>query len=147
MSLLKPCTCPWALGCRGVNFLCVNPISTANYLRPSELNGGPLSDWMVLNSLRDEDFFHLLSYWLDGCWEDELNLWVSWVLVGYDQCILFAWEWSTEIDFNGLPRYLWQIRHFGWFCMLCVCRYLTVKASAHNGVNAIVHGREPILSM
>ena len=68
-------------------------------------------------------------------------------MVGYDQCILFAWEWSTEIDFNGLPRYLWQIRHFGWFCMLCVCRYLAVKASAHNGVNAIVHGREPILSV
>ena len=40
-----------------MTFLCVNPISTANSLRSSELNGGPLSDWMVLNSLRDDDFF------------------------------------------------------------------------------------------
>ena len=44
MSLLKPSTCPWALGCRGVNFLCANPISAANSLNSSELNGGPLSD-------------------------------------------------------------------------------------------------------
>lgn len=57
MSLLKPCTCPWGLGCRGVTFLCVNPISAANSLRSPELNGGPLSDWTVLNSLSDEDFF------------------------------------------------------------------------------------------
>ena len=56
-----------------------------------------------------------------------------------------AWEWCTEVDFNGFPRSLWQFRHFGWFCMLLVCGYLPVKASAHNGVNAIVHGGEPIL--
>ena len=146
MSLLKPCTCPWALGCRGVNFLCVNPISTANYLRPSELNRGPLSDWMVLNSLRDEDFFifchtGLMAVEKTNSTSGYLEYW-SVMTSAYS-----AWEWSTEIDFNGLPRYLWQIRHFGWFCMLCVCRYLAVKASAHNGVNAIVHGREPILSM
>ena len=50
MSLLKPSTCPWALGCRGVIFLCVNPISAANSLKSSELNGGPLSDWTVLGT-------------------------------------------------------------------------------------------------
>lgn len=31
--------------------------------------------------------------------------------------------------------------------MLCVCGYLAVKASAHNSVNAMVHGGEPILSV
>ena len=147
MSLLKPSTCPWSLGCRGVIFFVCE-----SHFRCKLFEVFGVKWWSIvwLDGLKLPErrwFFHLLSYWLDGCWEDKLDLWVSWVLVGYDQCILFAWEWSTEIDFNGLPRYLWQIRHFGWFCMLCVCHYWAVKASAHNGVNAIVHGREPILSM
>ena len=48
MSLFKPSTCPWALGCPGVIFLFVNPISAANSLKSSEFNIGPLSDWTVV---------------------------------------------------------------------------------------------------
>ena len=51
MSLLKLSTCPWALGCRGGIFLCVNPISAGNSLKSSELNSCPLSDWTVLGTL------------------------------------------------------------------------------------------------
>ena len=42
-SLLKPSTCPCALGCLGVTFLWWNPISCASVWNSFELNVGPLS--------------------------------------------------------------------------------------------------------
>ena len=63
------------------------------------------------------------------------------------QCVLYAWEWSTEFDFNNFPRSLWQCHYFGWFCMLYVCSYLAVKAAvAQDGVSARVHTGKPLLS-
>ena len=54
------------------------------------LDGLELPEW--------RRFFHFLSYWLDGCWVDKLDLWVSWVLVGYDQCILFRFQWFAKVS-------------------------------------------------
>ena len=42
-SLLKPSTCPSGLGCLGVAFLWLNPISFVSVWNSFELNGGPLS--------------------------------------------------------------------------------------------------------